>query len=292
MYNVGAWQPDPEAYIAMRAAMSAAFLNRDYSPKMEAFRKSDEITENHLLFGQPTPTSEYLSADALIESMEEENDKRGIAQFDLKEEWKNCGQENSSLSEGETRFMPALMATLGNRLAEHDGKQSDKIHRVVTDGEGRGKKVSGKVVTKTSSSSSSSSSSSKSNKRKRGRRGRQQSDEYGYYDLDLRILGTRKKDDGGTGVHKKATTGMLEIPELQKMLDGVVRQSEEVSILSDAVVAVIIVRIVFYRSFLVYCLLLNHSFSTNPNRITNCYKLFSLYLYYNFTTTLLLRSLF
>ena len=46
-----------------------------------------------------------------------------------------------------------------------------------------------------------------------------------------------------------------------------------VSIQSDAVsnVAVIIVRIVFIGSFLFYCLLLNHSFQTNPNRITNCF---------------------
>ena len=51
-------------------------------------------------------------------------------------------------------------------------------------------------------------------------------------------------------------------------------------------VAVIIVRIVFISSFLFYCLLLNHSFPTNPNRITNCFKLFSLL---QLTTTLLLR---
>ena len=54
-------------------------------------------------------------------------------------------------------------------------------------------------------------------------------------------------------------------------------------------VAVIHVRIVFIGSFLFYCLLLNHSFQTNPNRITNCLKLFSLL---QLTTTLLLRSLF
>ena len=42
-------------------------------------------------------------------------------------------------------------------------------------------------------------------------------------------------------------------------------------------VAVIIVRIVFISAFLFYCLLLNHSFPTNPNRITNCFKLFSLF---------------
>ena len=47
-------------------------------------------------------------------------------------------------------------------------------------------------------------------------------------------------------------------------------------------VAVIIVRIVFIGSFLFYCLLLNHSFQTNPNRVTNCFKLFSLLQFYNY----------
>ena len=41
-------------------------------------------------------------------------------------------------------------------------------------------------------------------------------------------------------------------------------------------VAVIIVRIDFISSFLFCCLLSNHSFPTNPNRITNCFQLFSL----------------
>ena len=44
-------------------------------------------------------------------------------------------------------------------------------------------------------------------------------------------------------------------------------------------VAVIIVRIV---SFLFCCLFLDHSFPTNPNRITNCFKLFSLLQLYNY----------
>ena len=39
-------------------------------------------------------------------------------------------------------------------------------------------------------------------------------------------------------------------------------------------VAVIHVRIIFIGSFLFYCLLLNYSFQTNPNSITNCFKLF------------------
>jgi hypothetical protein len=55
-------------------------------------------------------------------------------------------------------------------------------------------------------------------------------------------------------------------------------------------VAVIHVRIVFIGAFLFCCLLLNHSFQTNPNMITNCFKL--ILSIYNFTTTLLLRRYF
>jgi len=40
-------------------------------------------------------------------------------------------------------------------------------------------------------------------------------------------------------------------------------------------IAVIIVRVIVISSFLFYCLLLNRSFPTNPNSITNCFKLFS-----------------
>ena len=46
-------------------------------------------------------------------------------------------------------------------------------------------------------------------------------------------------------------------------------------------VAVIIVRVLFICSFLFYCLLLNHSFYTNPNSVTNYFKLFSLLQLYN-----------
>ena len=44
-------------------------------------------------------------------------------------------------------------------------------------------------------------------------------------------------------------------------------------------VAVIVVRIVFTSSFLFYCLLLNHSFPTIPNKITNCFNYLQLYNY-------------
>ena len=47
-------------------------------------------------------------------------------------------------------------------------------------------------------------------------------------------------------------------------------------------VAVIIVRIVFISSFLFYCLFSNHSFPTNPNSITNCFKLILSIATYNY----------
>ena len=49
-------------------------------------------------------------------------------------------------------------------------------------------------------------------------------------------------------------------------------------IVNRANLAVIIVRKVLINSFLFYCLLLNHSFPTNPNSITNCFQLILFYL--------------
>ena len=46
-------------------------------------------------------------------------------------------------------------------------------------------------------------------------------------------------------------------------------------------VAVIIEKLIFISSIFFYCLLLNHSFQTNPNKITNCFKL--ILSIYNFT---------
>ena len=60
------------------------------------------------------------------------------------------------------------------------------------------------------------------------------------------------------------------------------RESSKYSKRRRSNVAVIIVRIVFISSFFFYCLLLNHSFPTNPNKITNCFKLFSLLQLYNY----------
>ena len=67
--------------------------------------------------------------------------------------------------------------------------------------------------------------------------------------------------------------------KLQEASRAIEKEKEQlVSIQSDAGAAVIHVRIVFISSFLFYCLLLNHSFQTNPNKITNCFKLILFYL--------------
>ena len=50
-------------------------------------------------------------------------------------------------------------------------------------------------------------------------------------------------------------------------------------------VAVIIDRKVFISSFLFYCLLFNHSFQTNSNRMTNCCKTYSLLYLQLYKTT-------
>ena len=51
------------------------------------------------------------------------------------------------------------------------------------------------------------------------------------------------------------------------------------------IVVVIIVKILFLSSVFFYCLLCNHSFSTNPNSTTNLYKLLSFFIhFFNFST--------
>jgi hypothetical protein len=67
----------------------------------------------------------------------------------------------------------------------------------------------------------------------------------------------------------------IETPE-EKKINGGLNGAGKYSKRRRSNVAVIIVGIVLISSFLFYCLLLNHSFQTNPNKITNCLKLFSL----------------
>ena len=78
--------------------------------------------------------------------------------------------------------------------------------------------------------------------------------------------------DSGKIQAKKSDGPMIEaqLDRLRSVdinIDSGKTQAAWVSIQSDAVVAIIHVRIVFISSFLFYCLLLNHSFHTNPNRI-------------------------
>ena len=72
-----------------------------------------------------------------------------------------------------------------------------------------------------------------------------------------------------TGHHEHA-----DHPSTAQMFDAVL-EAGKYSKRRRSNVAVIIVRVVFIGLFLFYCLLLNHSFQTNPNKITNC-CLFSL----------------
>ena len=81
----------------------------------------------------------------------------------------------------------------------------------------------------------------------------------------------------GVAAHNGATIDMY-----IKIDDGTMFSSGKYSKRRRSNVAVIIVRIVFICPFLFYCLLLNHSFQTNPNKITNCFKLFSLLQLYNY----------
>ena len=67
------------------------------------------------------------------------------------------------------------------------------------------------------------------------------------------------------------TTHLNNINQLKKLHEESVTRTYK----SDAVsnVAVIIVKLIFISAFLFYCLLCNHSFPTNPNSVTNCFKL-------------------
>ena len=95
------------------------------------------------------------------------------------------------------------------------------------------------------------------------------------------VLRPKEKEKHSSAQHRRD----LEFVQVQKK-----RDEGEYSKRRRSNIAVIIVEIIFIGSFLFYCLLLNHSFQTNPNSVTNCFQLFS--FYYNFTTTLFLRRYF
>ena len=100
--------------------------------------------------------------------------------------------------------------------------------------------------------------------------------------------GSRGSSAGGDLVLSLAPPGRQDAPDLLDLSDYDDDEGKY-SKRRRSNVAVIIVRIVFISSFLFYCLLLNHSFPTNPNKITNCFQLF---LSIQLTTTLLLRRYF
>ena len=82
----------------------------------------------------------------------------------------------------------------------------------------------------------------------------------------------QSKDTFSTTVKKLGVQGISVL--VSSGDDGVANSKGKYSKRRRSNVAVIIVRIVFISSFLFCCLLLNHSFQTNPNKITNCLKLF------------------
>jgi hypothetical protein len=98
--------------------------------------------------------------------------------------------------------------------------------------------------------------------------------------LDNDGNGVLDSDEFRTGLRRLGCD--LEMNVLERVMhlfdkdgDGTYK-SERCEQCSRSNVALIIVSIVYISSFLFYCLLLNHSFSTNSNKITNCFYLFSL----------------
>jgi hypothetical protein len=111
---------------------------------------------------------------------------------------------------------------------------------------------------------------------------------------DLKVVFGRRELSNGESIYYPINDNFREVfydfsLKKQSEIPSVSIQSDAganvaVIIQSDAGanVAVIIVSILFISSFLFYCLLLNHSFPTNPNSVTNCFKLFSLLQLYNY----------
>ena len=72
---------------------------------------------------------------------------------------------------------------------------------------------------------------------------------------------------------KKNRAIALKLKEQQRKKALVVRPKYSKRRCSAKCSLVMIVRVIFIGSFLFYCLLLSHSFPTDPNKITNCFQL-------------------
>ena len=108
---------------------------------------------------------------------------------------------------------------------------------------------------------------------------------------DLRLPSSRSNGGAGVvlmslplawdnvGVASQVAQRMLEFDQPRVEREGTLKkcifQVVDLSVFDTTftIVVVIIVRIVFICSFFFECLLLNHSFQINPNRITNCIQL-------------------
>ena len=87
---------------------------------------------------------------------------------------------------------------------------------------------------------------------------------------------------------KKKRAIALKLKETERKKALVVSHSKANAV-SAKCSLVMIVRVIFISSFLFYCLLCNHSFPTDPNKITNCLKTYSL-SNYNFANYICINA--
>ena len=82
------------------------------------------------------------------------------------------------------------------------------------------------------------------------------------YTLFRPIVALHQNKQQQQGEEARPRVALLLLRAMEAMVSNKRRRSN---------VSVIIVRVVLIGSFLFYCLLSNHSFQTNPNKITNCF---------------------
>ena len=78
------------------------------------------------------------------------------------------------------------------------------------------------------------------------------------------------------GKHADAEASETALAECRAKIAGTLKNWKiEIVVKCVTILVVIIVKIIFFRSFLFYCVLYNHSFKKNLNSITNLSKLFN-----------------
>ena len=188
------------------------------------------------------------------------------------------------IAEKKAREEVNMRNDLKQRLAEEDRRrEEEKLANLAATA--RAQRAGAAIDDTTGSSSSSSSSSSTASSSSNALREREEIRRESRRELDRNL----RTDESGNVVSRKRDAER-DISEKIALGLGTGKRKAEVqyderlfnqtggkySKRRRSNVAVIIVRTVFICSFLFYCLLLHHSFQTNPNRITNCFQLFSL----------------